>query len=530
METKVVVRIGQALGLISIVLLTAMANSLSSTFNVGYGVALLFPAAAIAVLGGVLFRWWGVAAVFVGFLISPWGPAALGPQQLVFFALAGAIEAAIPAVAHLAGEGSTKHRVLHMVLYGALLNTGISALTGVIGIRTWAVMPLTAQQTAMSFVTWFLGDTMAIFLVAFPTLLFVKPALLLDDEADRWFRQWLTNRRTIFPMLILIAIDIAAMEILVPETGINIHWLGAFLVGPVLAGAISGGVGGGLFAAGLAGLAYVAEVVHLLLPAGRPAVFQAVMTTYVTLAVFIVAAIVAGIFSGRNRVLLHKLDDHRRLLQKSFESVVTALAAAIEAKDSTTEGHVQRVAKLASRVGRRMGVDGSRLEILRYAAILHDIGKIGVPELVLNKRGPLTPEERKIMESHVTIGVDILETVDLLRPAIPFIRYHQERWDGRTDVEYPGYFGLQGEEIPLEARIIAVVDAFDAMTNDRPYRSALAVTEAAAELRRESGHQFDPAVVDVLLDLLENWQDDDTSGRWPVLGSQTQGWVHDSKA
>ncbi len=525
MKTRVTVRIGQALGVLSIVVLTALANAMSATFNAGHGVALLFPAAAISVLGGVVFRWWGVAAVFAGFLISPWGPALIGPQQTFFFAVAGTIEAAIPAVARFREEGSTQRRLVRVILYGAVFNTILSAFVGVIGIRTWATFPLTAQQTAMSLIGWFLGDAMAVFLVAFPLLLFLKPSILLDEDAAECFRLWLTRWRTIAPLFALVGVDIAAMEVLVPAAGINIHWLGAFLVAPILIGAISGGVGGGLVAAGVSGLAYVGEVVHLLLPAGRPAVFQAIMTTYVTLAIFIVAAIVAGIFSGRNRVLLHELDEHRRLLQKNFESVVTALAAAIEAKDSTTEGHVQRVAKLASRLGRRMGIEGSRLEILRYAAILHDIGKIGVPELVLNKRGPLTPEERTIMESHVTIGVEILETVDLLRPAIPFIRYHQERWDGKIDEGYPGYFGLQGEEIPLEARIIAVVDAFDAMTNDRPYRAAMPIADAIAELRREAGHQFDPAVVEALLDILDARENEESSGRWPVLGGHVREWI-----
>ncbi|NOZ78221.1 MAG: HD domain-containing protein [Acidobacteria bacterium] len=528
MKTRVAVRTAQALGVFGIAVLTALANSMSAEFNAGHGVSLLFPAAAIAVLAGMFFRWWGVAAVFAGYLVSPWGPATIGLEQTFFFALTGALEAAIPAAVRFQETGPTVNRVLRTVLYGAIFNTLVSGVAGVIGIWTWAAIPLTSQQIAMSFVTWVLGDMMAIFLVAFPTILLLKPGVLLDDDARLCFRKWVTGWRAFLPFIVLIAADIAAMDILVPRAGINIHWLGAFLVGPVLAGAVFGGVGGGLLAAGISGLAYVAEVVHLLLPAGRAAVFQAIMTTYVTLAIFIVAGIVAGIFSGRNRVLLHELDEHRRLLQKNFESVVTALAAAIEAKDKTTEGHVQRVARLASRVGRRLGIEGPRLEILRYAAILHDIGKIGVPELILNKRGPLTHDERKVMESHVTIGVEILETVDLLRPAIPSIRYHQERWDGRTDMEYPGYFGLQGEEIPLEARIIAVVDAFDAMTNDRPYRNAMTIAGAIAELRREAGHQFDPAVVGTLLALLENEKDEDISDRWPVLGGRTEGWIASS--
>ena len=191
------------------------------------------------------------------------------------------------------------------------------------------------------------------------------------------------------------------------------------------------------------------------------------------------------------------------LFARDFERTVLALAAAIEAKDSTTEGHVQRVAHLAVLVGERLGYDRRRLRVLRYGAMLHDVGKIGVPEAVLNKPGELAPDEKELMEQHVEIGLRIIRDVEALREVEPIIRYHQERWDGaRQGVRYPGYFGLSGEEIPMDARILAVVDAFDAITHDRPYRRGQSVEVAMEELRREAGRQFDPRIVELLLEVV----------------------------
>ena len=316
------------------------------------------------------------------------------------------------------------------------------------------------------------------------------------------------------------------MEAMVPSGFVNIHWLAIFLLGPVLLAAAAGGPGAGLVVTSVVGVVYVTQVLRLVEASSSPVLLGEIMSAYLNVAAFTTAAVVVGGYSARTRALVDKLDESRVELQRSFENVVVALAAAIEAKDPTTQGHVQRVARLAVRVGRRLGISGRRLEILRYAAILHDVGKIGVPEHVLNKRGRLDEAERELMERHVTIGVEILETVDLLEPAIPIIRYHQERWDGRTDhPEYPGYFGLAGEAIPLEARIIAAVDAFDAMVHDRPYRAAMPLARAVEELRREAGHQFDPRVVEAVLEVIgEPEAAVEQSGRWPLLGDRLPAW------
>jgi HD-GYP domain-containing protein (c-di-GMP phosphodiesterase class II) len=161
------------------------------------------------------------------------------------------------------------------------------------------------------------------------------------------------------------------------------------------------------------------------------------------------------------------------------------------------------VSAYAVAVGSRLGLRGHDLEMLHFASLLHDIGKIGIPEHVLGKEGPLDALEAEVMQRHPAIGARILEKLDLLRDAAPIVLHHQERYDGDPEATYPGYpAGLTGESIPLGARIVAVVDAFDAMTTDRPYRAALSVEKATAVLRSERGKQFDPRVVDTFMTVL----------------------------
>jgi HD-GYP domain-containing protein (c-di-GMP phosphodiesterase class II) len=215
----------------------------------------------------------------------------------------------------------------------------------------------------------------------------------------------------------------------------------------------------------------------------------------------------AGAFIGESREHEARLRDElvnaNRLLRRDLLHVAQALTQAVEAKDSYTEGHLHRVSQYAVTVGTRLGLHGQDLEMLHYASMLHDIGKIGIPEEVLRKKGALDPIEAEIMRRHPAIGARILEKLDLLKGAAPIVLHHQERYDGVQYGKYPGYpSGLRGPEIPLGARIIAVVDAFDAMTTDRPYRAALPNEEAVAVLRRERGRQFDPTVVDAFLQIL----------------------------
>lgn len=172
---------------------------------------------------------------------------------------------------------------------------------------------------------------------------------------------------------------------------------------------------------------------------------------------------------------------------------IEALALAIEAKDDTTHEHLQRVQVYALEVGKDLGMRDDDLEALRAAAILHDIGKLAVPEHIISKPGRLTPEEFEKMKIHPVVGAEILERVKFPYEVSPIVIAHHEKWDGSG---YP--FGIRGEEIPLGARILAAVDTLDALASDRQYRRALPLDEAMGVLQRESGKSFDPRVIDVL--------------------------------
>lgn len=181
-------------------------------------------------------------------------------------------------------------------------------------------------------------------------------------------------------------------------------------------------------------------------------------------------------------------------LEGAFLSTIGVLADAVELQDDYTGEHSNAVAELAVRVGRRMGLGGDELERLRYGALLHDVGKIGIPGELLRKPGPLTVSERERMDEHTAIGARMLERIPFLAPVAPLVRSAHERYDGSG---YPD--GLAGEEIPLGAMIIATCDAFHAMTSDRSYRRAMPQEQAIRELREHAGTQFDPAVADALI-------------------------------
>lgn len=175
---------------------------------------------------------------------------------------------------------------------------------------------------------------------------------------------------------------------------------------------------------------------------------------------------------------------------------VTLLANAIEARDHYTRGHVERVTAYAIKLARSLKWDAESLIILEFGALLHDIGKIDVPRPILNKNGSLTAEEWAIMRKHPEVGAHMLEGVDHLRAAVPYVLYHHERWDGSG---YPT--GKQGPDIPPEGRLLAIADAFDAMTTSRPYRSALTLEAALAEIEKGVDTQFDPTMVEAFLQL-----------------------------
>src|SRR5271165_1055692 len=196
------------------------------------------------------------------------------------------------------------------------------------------------------------------------------------------------------------------------------------------------------------------------------------------------------------RLYLGKLEDEKRHVEEMANlhlRTIEALALAIEAKDHTTHEHLQRVRVYAIEVAKELGVKGPELEALHAAALLHDIGKLAVPEHIISKPGRLSPEEFEKMKIHTLVGAEILERVRFPYPVVPIVRAHHEKWDGSG---YP--LGLKGAEIPIGARILSAVDYLDALASDRQYRRALPLREVMQKLSAESGKAFDPKVVEVL--------------------------------
>jgi diguanylate cyclase (GGDEF)-like protein len=185
-------------------------------------------------------------------------------------------------------------------------------------------------------------------------------------------------------------------------------------------------------------------------------------------------------------------------LTQSMIGTAEALAAALEAKDSYTADHCRSISDLAVEVGRELQLSGSAIDDLRYGGIFHDVGKIAIPDALINKPGPLTDDEFEVIKQHPTIGAEILAPVPFMYGVRTIVRHAHEHWDGEG---YPE--GLRGEQIPLGARIVLAVDAYHAMTSDRPYRKAMSHDEACVELRGNAGKQFDPEVIDALLAVLD---------------------------
>ncbi len=188
------------------------------------------------------------------------------------------------------------------------------------------------------------------------------------------------------------------------------------------------------------------------------------------------------------------LVESSRQLEATLLETVEMLNAAVEARDPYTAGHSQRVRRIAVAVGRELGLSAQQLETLATTAVFHDIGKIGMPDAILTKPDTLSRSESALMREHVTRGAEIVGRIHSFRDAVPAVLHHHERWDG---LGYPD--GLQGTAIPLEAAIIGLADAWDAMVTDRPYRAALQLGAALQEIHGGRGRQFNPAVVDAFI-------------------------------
>jgi response regulator RpfG family c-di-GMP phosphodiesterase len=189
-----------------------------------------------------------------------------------------------------------------------------------------------------------------------------------------------------------------------------------------------------------------------------------------------------------------ELSDTVRRLEDTYRTTLEALGSAIDSRDVGTHDHSRRVRGYSMTIARALGVREPELTDIEHGVLLHDIGKIGIPDAILLKPGPLTPAEWQVMRTHPEIGRRLVERIPFLLGAVPVVYHHHERWDGTG---YP--LGLSGEAIPLGARIFAVADAFDAMTVDRPYSRAISLSEARERIRTSAGTHFDPVVVETFL-------------------------------
>ncbi len=201
-------------------------------------------------------------------------------------------------------------------------------------------------------------------------------------------------------------------------------------------------------------------------------------------------------FTMERTSIVRDLRNRNRELASTYNAMIEGLSRALELRDLETEGHTRRVSVLTMRFVEHMQIPAEQWDAIRQGALLHDIGKLGVPDAILLKPGSLTDQERKVMQQHAVYGYNVLVPIINLRQTLDIALYHHERWDGSG---YP--YGLKGEQIPLVARLFAVVDVFDALTSDRPYRSAWTHMQAVEYLKEQAGRQFDAHVVDLFLEI-----------------------------
>lgn len=204
---------------------------------------------------------------------------------------------------------------------------------------------------------------------------------------------------------------------------------------------------------------------------------------------------------------------HVEKLNALYLSTIETLAMAIDAKDQITHGHIRRVQTYAVSLAKEIGItDVLQIRAIEAAALLHDMGKLAVPEYILNKPGPLTPAEFERMKLHASVGADILSAIDFPYPVVPIVRHHHENWDGGG---YPS--GLKGADIPIGARVLSVVDCFDALTSDRPYRPRLSDADALQVLRDRRATMYDPLIVDAFLQMYRRMREDEEAGRTQTM-------------
>lgn len=199
----------------------------------------------------------------------------------------------------------------------------------------------------------------------------------------------------------------------------------------------------------------------------------------------------------KDESLFDALQESNRKLAQAYEATIESWVRALDLRDRSIAGHTQRVTELTLRLAHAMGISDEQLVHIRRGALLHDIGKLGIPDAILFKPAPLTQEEQQVMRRHPALGYALLSPIEFLRPALDMVYCHHENWDGSG---YPR--GLKGEQIPQAARLLSVVNVWDALIADRPFRRGISRDEASAYIKDQAGKQFDPQVVQVFLTVI----------------------------
>lgn len=496
-------------------LLYAWGNRLAEAhFRVSPDLALLYPATGIGVAAVFFLGWPAAAGIAAATIFTPWSDKF--PAEILFAGI-NVLESSLVALvfAWLARRGSFRRRErelrtpkarLTFFLSGVAANTGLCSLLGN-GIARGFGSPGTGSFLR-DVVYWWVGDATAALMIGWPLV-----------ELTIAARRALRGRRARRHHAALVAAAKTPGSISVPARngvlGVLACWIvlsaaialsraapvagAAFFGVPILAAAYLFGFRGGLVVGSLLGWISIGQAI--VRTGLDPTV---VVATSIDVFDRVALGIITGGLFEANRRMIRRMRTRYASLRGDLAYVAAVLTSAVESKDPYTEGHMQRVSLYAVRIARRLGLSEDQIEDVRLACLLHDIGKIGVPDHILFKPEPLFDEELKLMRSHVEIGARIASNCSILRDAVPVIRNHQERFDGRTEGKWSGYpDGLKGDQIHLYARICAVADAYDTMTTNRPYRKALGREKALAILVEERGAQFDPVVVDAFLADLE---------------------------
>ncbi|HEV2853991.1 MAG TPA: HD domain-containing phosphohydrolase [Thermoanaerobaculia bacterium] len=508
----------------------SLAAGLLGELLTGWSGGLLFPLTpAVSLTAGLLFGGLGIAGAAVGQLAAVFILHRNLLDALIFaaaFSMTGLAGWAVFRWTPKLGRGLPNLRSFLATLAAAFAGGAAGALLTLLLSRRL----LPAGETAGAWTwTWMTGALVSVALLAPPVLLafnrygrrwmvtFPRELLVTDHRLERSIPGSgeetlilsspepvsMANRRDLLLGTGMVLAAAAVALVLVWKLPQGSGWATLLYLLPILWAALHYGLRGGILAASGSGVCHLLGLVGIAVLLGSTGLGKEVWAGRADLLILSIAGALVGWSRDREVRLREELIESNRLLRRDLVRISDALMQAVEAKDAYTGGHLRRVSEYAVAVGEKLGLRGRDLETLHYASLLHDVGKLGVPESVLRKEGPLDAGETEMMRRHPEIGARMLERLELLRGAAPLVLHHQERFDGNLGGQHPGYpRGLAGEDIPLGARIIAVVDAFDAMTTTRPYRPALPAAEAAAVLRRERGRQFDPRAVDAFLDCL----------------------------